>query len=186
MKRRGGGLVKTLDTFDADFIQIQGDGALALYWGDLRYERAACAGITGRRLRPRLARSGQRARSCCGVGPATAAGRTPGCRDGGQVIVDLDVTLVTAHSEKEDAEPRHKRGYGFTPMCAFVDHGEHGTGETLNVQLRPGRPHRGTSAITSRPSTPRWSSRPRPSGHRCWCASTLAVAPKRSCTTSLI
>ena len=29
----------------------------------------------------------------------------PGSRDGGQVIVDLDVTLVLAHSEKEGAEP---------------------------------------------------------------------------------
>ena len=29
--------------------------------------------------------------------------------------------------------------YGFTPMCAFVDHGEHGTGETLALDLRPGK-----------------------------------------------
>lgn len=41
-----GGLVKIYDTFDADFVQIQGDGAFALFWGDGRFERAACAGIT--------------------------------------------------------------------------------------------------------------------------------------------
>jgi hypothetical protein len=64
---------------------------------------------------------------------------TPGSRRGGQVVVDIDATLVTAHSEKEHAEPTHKRGFGFAPMCAFVDHGEHGTGETLAVDLRPGR-----------------------------------------------
>lgn len=64
---------------------------------------------------------------------------TPGQRDGGQVIVDLDATLVTAHSDKEGAEPTYKRGYGFHPMCAFVDHGQHGTGETLAIDLRPGR-----------------------------------------------
>lgn len=64
---------------------------------------------------------------------------TQGSRDGGQVIVDLDATLVTAHSEKENATPTHKRGFGFAPMCAFVDHGEHGTGETLLAQLRAGR-----------------------------------------------
>ena len=58
---------------------------------------------------------------------------------GGQVVVDIDATLVTAHSEKEHAEPTHKRGFGFAPMCAFVDHGEHGTGETLALDLRPGR-----------------------------------------------
>ena len=64
---------------------------------------------------------------------------TPGNRMGGQVVVDLDATLVTAHSDKEGAEPTYKRGYGFHPMCAFVDHGEHGTGETLAVDLRPGK-----------------------------------------------
>jgi hypothetical protein len=55
------------------------------------------------------------------------------------VIVDIDATLVTAHSDKERAEPTFKRGFGFAPMCAFVDHGEHGTGETLAVNLRPGK-----------------------------------------------
>lgn len=63
----------------------------------------------------------------------------PGSRNGGQVIVDIDATLVTAHSDKEGAEPTYKRGYGFHPMCAFLDHGQHGTGETLAVDLRPGR-----------------------------------------------
>ncbi|MGH8941112.1 MAG: IS1380 family transposase, partial [Actinomycetes bacterium] len=64
---------------------------------------------------------------------------TPGRRDGGQVVVDLDATLVTSHSDKEGAEPTFKRGFGFAPMCAFVDHGEHGTGETLAIDLRPGK-----------------------------------------------
>jgi hypothetical protein len=63
---------------------------------------------------------------------------SPGTRDGGQVIVDIDATLVAAHSDKEHASPTHKRSFGFAPMCAFVDHGEHGTGETLLAQLRPG------------------------------------------------
>jgi hypothetical protein len=63
----------------------------------------------------------------------------PGARDGGQVIVDLDATLVSAHSDKEGAEPTFKRGFGFAPMCAFLDHGAHGTGETLVVDLRPGK-----------------------------------------------
>ena len=57
----------------------------------------------------------------------------PGRRAGGRVIVDLDATLVTAHSDKEGAEPTFKRGYGFAPMCAFVDHGADGIGETLAV-----------------------------------------------------
>jgi hypothetical protein len=64
---------------------------------------------------------------------------SPGRRDGGQVIVDIDATLVTAHSDKEGAEPTFKRGFGFAPMCTFVDHGQHGTGETLALDLRPGK-----------------------------------------------
>jgi class 3 adenylate cyclase len=41
-----GGAVAVFDKFDADFIQIQGDGAFALFWGEKRYERAMCAAIT--------------------------------------------------------------------------------------------------------------------------------------------
>jgi hypothetical protein len=63
----------------------------------------------------------------------------PGKRAGGQVIVDIDATLVTAHSDKEGAEPTYKRGFGFAPMCTFVDHGQHGTGESLAIDLRPGK-----------------------------------------------
>ena len=57
---------------------------------------------------------------------------------GGQVIVDLDATLVTAHSDKEGAAPTFKYGYGFHPMLAFVDHGAAGSGEVLAGLLRPG------------------------------------------------
>ena len=54
------------------------------------------------------------------------------------LIIDLDATLVTAHSEKEHAAPTRKRGYGFHPLLAFVDHGAAGTGEPLACLLRPG------------------------------------------------
>lgn len=57
---------------------------------------------------------------------------------GGQVTVDLDATLVTAHSDKERAAATFKYGYGFHPMLAFVDHGEAGSGEVLAGLLRPG------------------------------------------------
>jgi DDE family transposase len=57
---------------------------------------------------------------------------------GGQVVVDLDGVLVTAHSDKEGAAPTFKRGYGFHPMFAFVDHDATGTGETLVGLLRTG------------------------------------------------
>jgi hypothetical protein len=54
------------------------------------------------------------------------------------VIIDLDATLVTSHSDKEDARARFKRGYRFHPLCAFVDHGAAGTGEPVHLMLRPG------------------------------------------------
>jgi len=57
----------------------------------------------------------------------------------GEVVVDLDATLIGAHSDKEGATPNFKRGYGFHPMMAFVDHGTGGTGEPLAAMLRPGR-----------------------------------------------
>lgn len=41
-----GGVVQVFDQFAADFLAIQGDGAFALFWGERRYERALCAGIT--------------------------------------------------------------------------------------------------------------------------------------------
>lgn len=57
----------------------------------------------------------------------------------GRPIIDLDATLVGSHSEKEGATPNFKRGFGFHPMLAFVDHGTDGTGEPLAAMLRPGK-----------------------------------------------
>jgi hypothetical protein len=51
-----------------------------------------------------------------------------------RVTIDLDGTLLTAHSDKENAEPTYKRGYGFHPMLAYADE----TGEALAGELRPG------------------------------------------------
>jgi Transposase DDE domain group 1 len=86
---------------------------------------------------PAIRRARARARAAVWARRRPLAG-VAGDRDGGLVIVDLDSTLVAAHSDKEHAGPTYKHGFGFAPMCAFVDHGEHGTGETLTVDLRPG------------------------------------------------
>jgi hypothetical protein len=68
-------------------------------------------------------------------------------RDAGNpVIIDLDATLVTSHSDKERAAPNFKRGFGFHPLCAFVDHGSDGTGEPLAMMLRPGNAGSNTAA----------------------------------------
>jgi hypothetical protein len=64
--------------------------------------------------------------------------RPVGGAAGSQVIIDLDATLVTAHSDKQFATPTFKYGFGFHPLFAFCDHGVEGSGETLTGMLRPG------------------------------------------------
>lgn len=51
-----------------------------------------------------------------------------------RLILDLDATLVTAHSEKEGAAGTYKGGFGFHPLLCF----EATTGEALAGILRPG------------------------------------------------
>ena len=51
-----------------------------------------------------------------------------------RTILDIDATLVTAHSEKEGAAGTYKRGFGFHPLLCF----EANTGEALSGILRPG------------------------------------------------
>lgn len=46
----------------------------------------------------------------------------------------IDVTLVEAHSEKAQAAPHYKGGFGFHPLLAYLDN----TGEVLAGVLRPG------------------------------------------------
>ena len=54
---------------------------------------------------------------------------------GGEVVIDVDATLVEIHSEnKEEAAPHFKGGYGFHPVVATWDT----TGEVLAAELRPG------------------------------------------------
>jgi hypothetical protein len=50
------------------------------------------------------------------------------------LVIDLDATLVTAHSDKEQAAATFKGGFGFHPLLAFLDN----TGEALAGILRPG------------------------------------------------
>lgn len=54
------------------------------------------------------------------------------------LILDVDATLVSSHSDKEQAAPTFKKTFGFHPLLAFVDHGAQGSGEPLAVVLRKG------------------------------------------------
>ena len=64
---------------------------------------------------------------------------SPPVASDGPLIVDLDATIVLAHSEKEGATPTWKRTFGFHPLLAFADHGPGGTGEQLAGLLRHGK-----------------------------------------------
>jgi hypothetical protein len=89
------------------------------------------------------------------IGKARAAARerawqlagpdAPGADDG-PLVVDVDATLVTAHSDKEQAAPTWKKGYGFHPLTVFADHGGGGNGEPLAILLRPGNAGSNTAA----------------------------------------
>ena len=70
---------------------------------------------------------------------ARASGGWPARR---AVTIDLDATLLTAHSEKEGAAGNFKGGYGFHPMLAYCEQ----TGESMGGLLRPGNAGANTAA----------------------------------------
>src|SRR5215213_11027160 len=55
----------------------------------------------------------------------------------GLLAIDVDATLITAHSDKQGAAGTYKGGFGFHPLAAWLDRGD-GTGEPLAAVLRPG------------------------------------------------
>lgn len=85
----------------------------------------------------RRARARARERAWAARGELTGA-ELPGSRVAdrsiGHVVIDLDATLVEAHTEKDRAAPHYKGGYGFHPLLAYLDN----TGEALAGVLRPG------------------------------------------------
>lgn len=70
----------------------------------------------------------------------------PAARAGGRelpgLVLDLDATLVACHSEKEQAAPTYKGGFGFHPLLCFLAN----TGEAVSGRLRPGNSGANTAA----------------------------------------
>ncbi len=52
----------------------------------------------------------------------------------GLLVIDMDGTLITAHSDKTGAAPTWKKGFGFHPLAAWCMN----TRECLDMLLRPG------------------------------------------------
>jgi hypothetical protein len=74
-----------------------------------------------------------------GPPPARVAGRDLGA---GLVVLDVDSTLLIAHSDKDGAAPTYKHTYGFHPILVTCDN----TGELLSIRLRPGNAGANTAA----------------------------------------
>lgn len=93
----------------------------------------------------RLGRARARDRAWLARGELTGS-ELPGSRAAGktidQVVIDLDATLVTAHSDKEGAKGNFKGGFGYHPLGAWLDN----TGEALAAVLRPGNAGSNTAA----------------------------------------
>lgn len=73
-----------------------------------------------------------------GVPVSTVAGSDLGST----VVLDVDATVVIAHSEKENAAPTFKRTFGFHPIGVWCDN----TSEFLAAQLRAGNAGSNTAA----------------------------------------
>lgn len=60
----------------------------------------------------------------------------------GSLIIDIDATLISTHTEKDGTAGTFKGGWGFAPLLAFLD----ATREPLAAKLRPGNAPAHTAA----------------------------------------
>ena len=74
-----------------------------------------------------------------------------------RIVIDLDATLMVAHSDKEGAAGNFKGGFGFHPMLAYLDGSRGGAGRRC---CGPATPAPTPPPTRSRCSTPRSSSCP--------------------------
>jgi len=106
---------------------------------------AGIANTPGMLARIRQGRAQARDRAWLARGELTGtelpASRATGKRIS-QVVIDLDATLVTAHSDKEGARGNFKGGFGYHPLGAWLDN----TNEALAAVLRPGNAGSNTAA----------------------------------------
>ncbi len=75
---------------------------------------------------------------------AWAAGAGPDLSK--ETWLHFDATLLTAHSDKENAAPTWKKGYGFHPLLCYLDRPDVSGDEALAGLLRPGNAGSNTAA----------------------------------------
>ena len=147
---------------------------------------------------PRALRAIRKARAAARERAWALAGDAAPGADGSLVPVDIDATIVLAHSEKEHAAPTWKKTFGFHPLAAFADHGAGAGGEALAIVLRPGNAGSNTAAehieaarlaLAQLPRGPRRLSYARtahaPRGHLADTAGAIAMATCQAAHTVL-
>lgn len=80
---------------------------------------------------------------------ARAAAREAAWAHGGHpehITLDIDATILAAHSEKEGAAGTYKRSFGYHPLCCYLDESDEQAPEPLAAVLRPGNAGSNTAA----------------------------------------
>ncbi|MEU2249085.1 IS1380 family transposase [Streptomyces sp. NPDC019224] len=98
------------------------------------------------RVLGRLRSARAQAREVAWLQASETRGGIPAAKAGGRevpgLVLDIDATLITCHSEKEAAAPTYKGGFGFLPLLCFLAN----TGEGMSGRLRPGNSGANTAA----------------------------------------
>ena len=112
--------------------------------GVLRGQKALFGAVASETTAHRVLKSvdaealeGLRAARAKALAKAWDAGARPG-----ELILDIDASLLTAHSEKQGAAGTYKGGFGFFPLLCYLSE----TGEPLAAILRPGNAGANTAA----------------------------------------
>ncbi|SEE22108.1 Transposase DDE domain group 1 [Streptomyces sp. 2231.1] len=100
----------------------------------------------GERVLDRLRSARARAREVAWLQASETRCGTPAAKAGGRevtgLVLDIDATLITCHSGKEQADPTYKGSFGFHPLLCFLAN----TGEGMSGRLRPGNAGTNTAA----------------------------------------
>jgi len=88
------------------------------------------------------ARARRRVWAQLAAGDGIPASKVAGADLGDVVVLDVDATIVIAHSEKENAAATFKRTFGFHPLGVWCDN----TTEFLAAKLRSGNAGSNTAA----------------------------------------
>lgn len=127
----GGEVISDLRTLSDQAVLHGPVASVATAWRLL--DKVGAAELAGLRRARVLARE----RAWVARGELTGS-ELPASRVAGRTIehlvIDVDATLVDVHSEKQDAAPNYKGGFGYHPLLAYLDN----TNEALAGVLRPG------------------------------------------------